>query len=69
MEVREAVAGYRAPSLAAELERGRAALSSAGVQVAADQPPAGLPPAADELLAWVVREAVTNVVRHSDAHG
>ena len=67
VEVREAVAGYRAPSLAAELERGRSALSTAGVQLTADQPPAGLTPAADELLAWVVREAVTNVVRHSGA--
>ena len=29
--------------------------------------PVTLPPAADELLAWIVREATTNIVRHSSA--
>ena len=69
VEVREAVAGYRARSLQTELERGRAALAAAGVEMTMPNPAASqtLPPSADEILAWVIREAVTNIVRHSSA--
>jgi two-component system, NarL family, sensor histidine kinase DesK len=67
-EVRAAVTSYRQPSLAAELAAARQMLTAAGmecqVHAAAS---AGLPPAADALLAWTVREGVTNVVRHSGA--
>jgi two-component system, NarL family, sensor histidine kinase DesK len=68
-EVRQAVAGYRGTGFAAELDRARAALSDAGISVrlaGPEQAPA-LPPEVDELFGWVVREAVTNVVRHSGA--
>jgi two-component system sensor histidine kinase DesK len=67
-EVRQAVAGYRGRGLARELESARAALADAGIttEVRQDGPPA--PAGADALLGWVVREGVTNVVRHSGGH-
>jgi two-component system, NarL family, sensor histidine kinase DesK len=66
-EVRAVVAGYRSADLAAELAGARSVLRSAGVDtvVHGDETPVG--PAAQEALAWVVREGVTNVVRHSTA--
>jgi two-component system sensor histidine kinase DesK len=64
-EVRQAVAGYRGRGLTRELEAARAALADAGIitEVRQDGPP--VPPGADALLGWVVREGVTNVIRHS----
>ena len=56
----------RAPTLAEELDGARRALDAAGVDVTVDDsvvPSA----AADEVLAWVVREGATNVLRHSAA--
>jgi two-component system, NarL family, sensor histidine kinase DesK len=66
-EVRTAVAGYRDVSLAAELANARSALSAAGID--ADLPTAidDVPADRRELFGWVVREGVTNVVRHSGA--
>ncbi|MEU6445635.1 sensor histidine kinase [Streptomyces sp. NPDC047065] len=66
-EVREAVTGYREGSLGTELDRARSVLAAADVEpvVLRSGPP--LPPQAEALLGWVVREAVTNVVRHSGA--
>jgi two-component system, NarL family, sensor histidine kinase DesK len=66
-EIREAVTGYREGSLATELDRARSALSAAGVEPVVGRSGAPLPPSAEALLGWVVREAVTNVVRHSGA--
>jgi len=66
-EIREAVTGYREGSLATELDRARSALSAAGVEPVVGRSGAPLPPQAEALLGWVVREAVTNVVRHSGA--
>ncbi|HEX3781401.1 MAG TPA: sensor histidine kinase [Pseudonocardiaceae bacterium] len=66
-EVRATVSGYRTPSLAAELVGARAALQAAGIAAqlpqAVDDVPAGL----REVFAYVVREGVTNVIRHSGA--
>ncbi|MFE9425130.1 sensor histidine kinase [Kitasatospora sp. NPDC006697] len=66
-DVRAAVAGYREVTLAGELARGRELLRAAGV--AADLPTAtdAVAEADRELFAWVLREAVTNVVRHARA--
>ncbi len=66
-EIREAVSGYRKGSLPAELDRARSVLDASGIalEVAESGPP--LPPQAEALLGWVVREGVTNVVRHSGA--
>ena len=66
-EIREAVTGYREGSLATELARARSALSAASVEPVVRRSGTPLAPAAEALLGWVVREAVTNVVRHSDA--
>jgi len=53
--------------LVAELAAARRILSSAGVAVRADICGGPLPAAADEVLAPVLREAVTNVLRHAAA--
>ena len=66
-EVREAVTGYRQPTLAAELAGAHEALTAAGIDYHVDQDHAPLPPAAEAVLAWTVREGVTNVMRHSQA--
>ncbi|MCK7627560.1 sensor histidine kinase, partial [Streptomyces sp. RS10V-4] len=71
VDVREAVTGYRRPRLAVELAGARAALRTAGVAPGVD--PAlesghrGLTEDTEGALAWALREAVTNVVRHSGA--
>jgi two-component system sensor histidine kinase DesK len=67
-EVRDAVAGYRRPLLHAELAGARSTLVAAGIEVDAGVPPAvELPPDAEAVLAWAVREGTTNVLRHSEA--
>lgn len=66
-EVREAVAGYRQPSLLEELRGTREILAAAGIDYWCDAPPVALPPATEAVLAWAVREGVTNVIRHSRA--
>ena len=66
-DVRATVAGYREVSLVTELATAREVLRAAGIE-------AELPAAVDsvsgdlrELFGWVIREGVTNVVRHSRA--
>ncbi|MEO7193890.1 MAG: sensor histidine kinase [Pseudonocardiaceae bacterium] len=66
-DIRSTVSGQRRMSLAAELVSARAALRAAGID-------ADLPHAVDDVvasleepLAYVLREGVTNVVRHSGA--
>ncbi|MEU2064289.1 histidine kinase [Streptomyces sp. NPDC013455] len=68
-DVREAVTGYRRPRLAAELAGAQVALTAAGVaaEVPAEPDLTGVPEEAESALAWTLREAVTNVVRHSGA--
>ena len=66
-EVREAVTGYRRRSLGAELDGARAALAAAGIDAVVRTSGTPLPAETDALLGWAVREAVTNVVRHSRA--
>lgn len=68
-EVREVVRGYRVADLAAELAGARSVLRSAGVtvNVTGQDDVAAVPAPVQELLGWVVREAVTNVLRHSAA--
>jgi two-component system sensor histidine kinase DesK len=66
-EVREAVAGYRHPTLQSELESAQQLLEAAGIEHQLELAALKLPPVLDAVLAWVVREGVTNVVRHSRA--
>lgn len=66
-EVRAVVSGYRRPELARELDGAKSVLESAGIRCelrTAGRPPG---PISASTLGWVVREAVTNVLRHSDA--
>ena len=64
-EVREVVTGYRQPSLATELAGARRLLDAAGIDVRVQADELDVPPRTEALLGWVLREAVTNVVRHS----
>ncbi|MFD0166394.1 histidine kinase [Streptomyces decoyicus] len=66
-EIREAVTGYREGSLTTELDRARSVLEAAGIEPVVRQAGPPLPPQAGALLGWVVREGVTNAVRHSGA--
>lgn len=66
-EVREAVTGYLPRSLDGELERAARTLRAAGIAASVCDVPPSLPSELDAALALVVREAVTNVVRHSGA--
>ncbi|NEK86652.1 sensor histidine kinase [Blastococcus saxobsidens] len=66
-EVRDAVSGYRQVSLAQSLAEARSALSAAGISLKVPAPGEQLPGPVDAVLGWVVREATTNVLRHSDA--
>src|SRR6266699_6488765 len=66
-EVREAVAGYRQPTLSSELEGARQLLEAAGIDYQIEPITEVLPPTVDAALAWTVREGVTNVIRHSRA--
>lgn len=66
-EIREAVTGYREGSLSTELDRARSALAASDIEVVLQESGPPLPPQTEALLGWVVREGVTNVVRHSGA--
>jgi two-component system, NarL family, sensor histidine kinase DesK len=70
-DIREALSGYRRPTLAVEIITARAALEAAGI-TPHDEADLTLlsgtfDPDAEAALAWCLREAVTNVVRHSGA--
>ena len=66
-EVREAVAGYRQRTLRGELDGARQILEAAGIECTIEYEAQSLSPGIDMVLAWVVREGVTNVIRHSRA--
>lgn len=66
-EVREAVAGYRRTTLSEELDGAREMLAAAGIACRIENDTGVLPGATDTVLAWTVREGVTNVIRHSHA--
>jgi two-component system sensor histidine kinase DesK len=66
-EVRLAVSGYRARSFADELTNAKDALADAGIEAVVKTTDKPLPSEVDDAFGWVVREAATNVVRHSGA--
>lgn len=66
-DVRATVAGYRGVSIASELANARSALESAGIAATLPGTVDIVPADFRELFGWVVREGVTNVVRHSRA--
>jgi two-component system sensor histidine kinase DesK len=66
-QVREAVGGYRQPTLPSELAGARVALEAAGIELRVDAPDEPLDPEVESVLAWAVREGATNAIRHSGA--
>src|SRR5580658_7302875 len=68
-EVRDAIRGYRSKGLAAELAQAKTTLETAGLTVQCDAASTvKLPAVQESVLSLAVREAVTNVVRHAQAH-
>jgi two-component system, NarL family, sensor histidine kinase DesK len=65
-EVREAIRGYR-PTLEDEVSRARSLLEAAGIRSDVAVALRGLDRSRDEVLAFVLREAITNTVRHASA--
>ncbi|HXT34400.1 MAG TPA: sensor histidine kinase [Chloroflexota bacterium] len=66
-EVRAAVAGYRQPTLLHEIRGAREILSAAGIAFRHEGERTAAPPAVEAVLAWAVREGVTNIIKHSRA--
>ncbi|MFI6015319.1 sensor histidine kinase [Streptomyces sp. NPDC051243] len=66
-EVRDVVRGYREADLGVELAGAQGVLTAAGIECEVTGEAAGLPAGVQSALAWVVREATTNVLRHGDA--
>jgi two-component system sensor histidine kinase DesK len=75
VEVRRAVQGFKTASLADEVVRARGVLASAGVALEGNlvtdsdlsASVEGLDPRSERALAFVLRECITNVVRHAGA--
>src|SRR5664279_1059856 len=67
-DVRATASGYREVSLAGELAVAAAVLQAANIRAVLPQAVDAVNPAAREVFGYVIREAVTNVVRHSGAH-
>jgi two-component system sensor histidine kinase DesK len=66
-ELREAVRGYRELDLTAELDSVKGVLEAAGVRCEVRLPYRELPAGLAPVFAFAVREAVTNVLKHSTA--
>lgn len=65
--VNRLVRGYRSRDLAAEIESSSLLLRTKGIEVATSIEETDMPGPVARTLAWVVREATTNIMRHSDA--
>jgi two-component system sensor histidine kinase DesK len=70
-DIREAISGYRRPTLAVEVITAREALDAAEITARDDDALTLLSGTfdadAEAVLAWCLRESVTNVIRHSGA--
>ncbi|MEV0495727.1 sensor histidine kinase, partial [Streptomyces atratus] len=66
-DVREAASGYRAISLQQEIRTAQSVLHAADIHVHIEFELAALNPHIDTALATTLREAVTNLLRHSNA--
>lgn len=67
-DLREVVDGARAPTLASELDGARMAAQAADIDLLVENELEGvLKPDVEAVCAWVVREGMTNVVKHSGA--
>jgi len=66
-EVRKTITGYRSEGFASELMRAAQILETAGVRLNRPAKPPYLTPRHEATLSLVLREAVTNIVRHAGA--
>lgn len=66
-KVRETVHGYRPLGLRAEIDAVSRLLSSLEIRVDTEVAPGDLPPRHEAALGMVLREAVTNIIRHADS--
>lgn len=66
-EVRHTICGYRTEGLKVEFERAKSTLETAGVVVEYSSEKVDIPPTQESVLALMLREAVTNIVRHAQA--
>ncbi|MFF1879546.1 sensor histidine kinase [Leifsonia sp. NPDC058230] len=64
-DLRAAVAGYRGMSLSTELAAAQASLAAADIEAHLPRNGEDVDPDLRELFGWVLREGVTNVIRHS----
>lgn len=68
-EVREAISGFHEQSLDEAIEQARLALRAADVELVLERDPGiVLPRRSEGMLGLVIREAVTNIIRHARAH-
>jgi two-component system, NarL family, sensor histidine kinase DesK len=66
-DVREAIRGYRSDGLFAEIARARRTLDAAGVSLECQTESVRLEPTQESVLSLVLREAITNILRHAGA--
>jgi two-component system sensor histidine kinase DesK len=66
-EVRKTITGYRSEGFASELTRAAQVLKTAGVRLNKPAKAPYLTPRHEATLSLVLREAITNIVRHADA--
>ncbi|HEX9501894.1 MAG TPA: sensor histidine kinase, partial [Thermoanaerobaculia bacterium] len=66
-QVRQAVGGYRSGGLLKELDGAKEMLRAASIECTTDIEQISLAPSQEAILSLAMREAVTNVVRHSGA--
>ena len=66
-EIRNTLRGYSTYKLSEEIQRAESALSCAGVTLQAETAEIKMTPAQESVVALIMREAVTNVVRHAQA--
>ncbi len=67
VDLRAAVSNYRDATWEVELASARRALESAGIELSLPAAAPEVPGEVRTLFAWVLREGVTNVIRHSGA--
>src|SRR5690242_17851481 len=66
-EIRSTLRGYSNYKISDEIQRAKLTLASAGILAESDTVDISLSPAQESVVALIMREAVTNVVRHSHA--
>lgn len=67
-EIRSTLRGYTTHKIGEEVERAKSTLTTAGIWAESNVVDVAMSPAQESVLALIMREAVTNVVRHSHAH-